>query len=43
MTDKEKIAELIKLQHHLFILKQGRRDNGGGDSFIPGHNIRLTD
>ena len=43
MPDKEKIKELIKLQHYLFILKQGRRDHGGGDCFIPGHMVYLTD
>ena len=43
MTEDEKIAELIKLQHYLFILKDGRRDKGGGDSFLPGHMIYLTD
>ena len=39
----EKIAELIKLKHYLFILNQGRRDKGEGDSFLPGHMIYLTD
>ena len=39
----EKIAELIKLNHYLFILKEGRKDKGGGDSFLPGHMVYLTD
>ena len=39
----KKITELIKLNHYLFILKEGRRDKGGGDSFLPGHMVRLTD